>query len=63
MNDSRATMRVAPASVPALNLGLGGLLPFVGLASMIGFGPEAWHGYALKARSYYGAVILAFVGA
>ena len=63
MNDTRATMRVSPASAPALILGFSGLFPFVGLASMIGFGPDAWHGYSLMALSYYGAVILTFVGA
>jgi hypothetical protein len=63
MKDARATMRVSPASVPALILGVSGLFPFVGLASMIGFGPDAWYHYSLMALAYYGAVILTFVGA
>jgi len=63
MNPARTTMRMPPASAPALILGIGGLVPFVGLASMAGFGPDAWQGYSLTALSSYGAVILAFVGA
>ena len=63
MNDTRATMRVAPVSAPAMILGIGGLVPFVGLAVMIALGPGTWYGYSLTALSYYGAVILAFVGA
>ena len=63
MNKNRAAMRESPAPAPALILGIGGLVPFVGLAGMIRFGSEAWHGYSLMALSCYGAVILAFVGA
>lgn len=63
MNDTRAMMRMAPVSAPALILGIGGLIPFFGLAAMIRFGPDTWHGYWLTALSYYGAVILTFVGA
>lgn len=63
MNGTRATMPASPASAPALILGISGLVPFVGLAGMIGLGPEVWYGYSLMALSYYGAVILTFVGA
>ena len=63
MNDSRAMLRMASVSAPALILGLGGLAPFIGLAAMIGLGPDVWYGYSLMALSYYGAVILTFVGA
>lgn len=63
MNDRRALILVQPLSAPALILGCAGLIPFVGLAALIGLGPETWYGYSLTALSYYGAVILAFVGA
>jgi hypothetical protein len=63
MNPARAMSPMPPASAPPLILGIGGLIPFVGLAAMAGFGPEAWHDYSLLALSCYGAVILAFVGA
>ena len=53
--------RNAPA--PALMLGIGGLLPFVGLAAVIGFGPPESHAYGSVMLSHYGAVILSFVGA
>ncbi len=49
--------------LPALLLGAGGLLPFVGLALLAAAGPVASHVYWLTALSNYGAVILAFVGA
>jgi len=49
--------------LPALLLGAGGLMPFVGLALLAAVGPVASHVYWLTALSYYGAVILAFVGA
>lgn len=51
------------AATPALVLGAGGLIPFVGLALLATVGPEADHVYWLTALSYYGAVILSFVGA
>lgn len=63
MNDTHAMMRVAPMSAPAMIFGIGGLVPFVVLAAMIRFGPDTWYGYWLMALSYYGAVILTFVGA
>lgn len=53
----------APAATPALVLGAGGLIPFVGLALLAAVGPAAEHVYWLTALSYYGAVILSFVGA
>jgi len=49
--------------LPALLFGAGGLIPFVGLALLAAVGPVASHVYWLTALSYYGAVILAFVGA
>jgi hypothetical protein len=63
MNDTRAVMQVSFVSVPALILGISGLVPFIGLAAMIGLGPPTWYVYWLVALSYYGAVILTFVGA
>jgi len=63
MNPARTMSPMPPASAPALILGIGGLIPFVGLASLAGFGPDAWHDYSLLALSCYGAVILTFVGA
>jgi hypothetical protein len=56
-------MRREQVSASALMLGVGGLTPFVGLTLVIGLGPEVWLGYSLMALSYYGAVILTFVGA
>jgi hypothetical protein len=53
----------APVATPALVLGTGGLIPFVGLALLAAVGPAADHVYWLTALSYYGAVILSFVGA
>ena len=63
MTDTRGIMRVTPVSAPAVTLGIAGLLPFVGLAVLIGWGSDTWYGYWLTALSYYGAIILAFVGA
>lgn len=53
----------AAAPLPVLVFGLGGLLPFVGLALLVLLGDGTWHVYWLTALSYYGAVIVAFVGA
>jgi Protein of unknown function (DUF3429) len=47
--------------MPALILGVGGLIPFVGLAALVAFGQD--YAYWLAALAYYGAVILSFVGA
>jgi Protein of unknown function (DUF3429) len=44
-------------------LGFAGLVPFVALAIMIQLGPGTWYVYWMTALSYYGAVILTFVGA
>ena len=55
-----AAAQVSPA---ALILGAGGLLPFIGLATLIALGPVTWYVYWLTALSQYGAVILTFVGA
>jgi hypothetical protein len=51
------------ASAPVLILGIGGLVPFVGLAAVIALGPQTWYVYWMVALSHYGAVILTFVGA
>jgi hypothetical protein len=56
-------MRVVPASAPAVTFGIAGLVPFIGLAVVIRFGSETWYGHCLTILSFYGAVILAFVGA
>lgn len=61
-------MRAVPASVlaapaPVLATGLGGLLPFVGLAALGMFVPGTLHLFWLTTLAQYGAVILAFVGA
>lgn len=58
-----STATPMPAMAPALALGLAGLLPFVGLALLAVLGDGTWHVYWLTALSYYGAVIVAFVGA
>lgn len=52
-------------SVPkaAIVLGVGGLLPFLGLAALTALGPVNWYVYWLTALSHYGAIILTFVGA
>jgi hypothetical protein len=63
MNDTRAKMLASPPSAPALILGISGLAPFVGLTAMIGLGPGTWYVYWLTVLSFYGAVILTFVGA
>lgn len=49
--------------VPALWLGLGGLVPFAACAAAAFIGPDGWRGFALSALVAYGAVILAFLGA
>ncbi len=51
---------LAPAAVL---LGLGGAIPFVGLAALVATGPVSWYAYWLNALANYGAVILTFVGA
>lgn len=56
-------MLKARMPMPALVLGVSGSVPFVALTSAIAFGPERWYGYWLMSLSYYGAVILTFVGA
>ena len=52
-----------PFAPAAMLLGLGGAIPFVGLAALTAMGPVTWHAYWLTALSHYGAVILTFVGA
>lgn len=50
------------APLPALLLGAGGLLPFVGLA-LLGVLKTEWSVFLLSALASYAAVILSFVGA
>lgn len=47
---------------PALLLGVLGVLPFVISTTVTLLAPEPWSGYALSALTYYGAVILSFLG-
>jgi len=54
-------LRAAPP--PAVVFGLGGLIPFVGLALLVAFVPVTWYAFWLGTLSYYGALILSFVGA
>jgi Protein of unknown function (DUF3429) len=63
MSDRCPLTMTSPVSAPAMILGISGLVPFVGLAAVIGLGPPTWYVYWLVALSYYGAVILTFVGA
>ena len=56
-------VRESSVSMPTLIFGVSGMVPFVGLAAMIGLGPPTWYVYWMVALSYYGAVILSFVGA
>jgi len=56
-----SALRTAPA--PAVVLGCGGLVPFVGLALLVAFLPVPWYAFWLGALSHYGALILSFVGA
>ncbi len=53
-------MRAIP--VPALWLGLSGLIPFVGLAVAALVAPPPWDARALAGLTGYGATILAFMG-
>ena len=54
-------MRAAPS--PAVVLGFGGLIPFVGLALLVAFVPLPWHAFWLGTLHYHGGLILSFVGA
>ena len=56
-----SALRSAP--VPAVGLGFGGLIPFVGLALLVAFVPVPWYAFWLGTLSFYGALILSFVGA
>ena len=61
-------MRIVPVSIlaaprPVLAFGLGGLIPFVGLAALGVLAPAPLHLFWLTTLAEYGAVILAFVGA
>ncbi len=48
--------------LPALLLGLGGLIPFVAISLLAGMAGAEWQGKALLALTAYAAVILAFLG-
>lgn len=55
-----------PSSSPpptAIALGMGGLIPFLGLTLFVWFGPPAYRPAALAALLAYGASILSFLGA
>ena len=54
---------LASAPRPALWLGFGGLLPFVGLTILTVVWPDTWYAFWLTTLLQYGAVILTFVGA
>ena len=56
-----SALRAAPP--PAVVLGFAGLIPFVGLALLVAFVPVPWYAFWLGTLSYYGALILSFVGA
>lgn len=61
-SDSRLVSAVvAPAA--ALGFGLGGLIPFVGLAGLALLGPPSTRQDTLLTLVHYGATILSFVGA
>ena len=61
MKIALASVLAAPA--PVLAFGLGGLIPFVGLAALGMFLPGNLHLFWLTTLAQYGAVIVAFVGA
>lgn len=48
--------------LPALILGLGGLIPFVAFSLLAGMAGADWQGKAMLALAGYAAVILAFLG-
>ena len=54
---------ILAAPAPVLAFGLGGLIPFIGLAALGVFIPGPLHLFWLTTLAQYGAVILAFVGA
>jgi len=53
----------SPIPTLVVILGLGGLIPFVGLCLLIIFFSEVWYAFWLSCLLQYGAVILSFVGA
>ncbi len=53
-------MRTLP--LPALILGLGGLIPFVACGLVAGTAGPDWQGKAMLALAAYAAVVLAFLG-
>lgn len=61
MRDSPVSILEAPA--PVLAFGLGGLIPFVGLAALGMSVPGTLRLFWLTTLAQYGVVILAFVGA
>lgn len=60
---SAAPSSILAAPAPVLVFGLGGLIPFVGLAALSVFVPGTLRQFWLETLAQYGAVILAFVGA
>ena len=61
MSTASSSIRSAPA--PVLLLGLGGLLPFIGLTALALFLAETWYIFWLTTLAQYGVDILSFVGA
>ena len=61
MRNSQGSILAAPA--PVLAFGLGGLVPFIGLAAFCTYVPATSKLFWLTALAQYGAVILSFVGA
>ncbi len=59
----REGARTSHVWTPPWVLGFAGVVPFVALAAIIRLGPQTWYAYWMAALSYYGAVILTFVGA
>lgn len=61
---SRLSRQVQGDSAPVLQvLGYGGLLPFLVLGLGAWMAQPQWQAFALQALAFYGAVILAFLGA
>ncbi len=60
--DSRSNTE-AKAPAAALVFGLGGLIPFLGLAGFVLLGPPSSRHDAMLTLAQYGAIIISFVGA
>ncbi len=57
---SRSWFRTTPPM--PVNLGLGGLVPFLALSALAAWGPESWRAPAATILVGYGALILSFIG-